>query len=322
MTIFENLVYNENTFTELFKNIMKFKVFRREFLSLIDYDFSVEDIEFENFSTQKTTDNGRPDLIISTQTIEIYIEIKVWNTILTSNQPSGYLKELEGIPKSKKMLILLTPKNYKYLDIYDKRKSQDNSNIKTQTIFWSEIIYRIEQEEIFEGNPLLNEYLELLKEWFEPKHVEIDNKFLEIMYNIDTPSSLEKLTDLINQVKTELQKSGVEITSNKTNILNEYGFYCDSIDSYSLYIGEWFDYWKETGNPFCIAIHTNNEQILNQFNIECKQQGFTKPELFENTNWWVCNISLKINESTIEIITDKTKKIIDKLKNTTLQHML
>jgi len=314
MTIFENLVYNENTFTELFKNIMKFKVFRREFLSLIDCEFSGEHIDFENFSTQKTTDNGRPDLIISTQSLEIFIEVKVWNTMLTDNQPLGYLKELEGMSKNNKMLILLAPKNYKYLDDYNKRKSKDKSTIKTQTIFWEEIIYRIKQEELFEGNSLLKEYFELLKEWFEPKNVEIDDKFLEIMYNIDTPNSIEKLTDLISKIKTELQKSGVEITSNKSNILNEYGFYCDSGDSYSLFIGEWFEYWKATGNPLCIAIETKNKQILNQFKIECEQQGYVKPMLFDDSNWWVCNIGLDRNENVVEIITNTTKKIIDKLK--------
>jgi len=143
MTIFENIVYNENTFTELFRNLMRFKVFRREFLNLIDFDFSEELIDFDCFSTQKTTENGRPDLVISTQTLEIYIEIKVWNTILTNNQPEGYLKELERIDKNEKLLVLLTPKNYKYLKVYNERKKLFNSKIRTQTIFWSDIIEKL-----------------------------------------------------------------------------------------------------------------------------------------------------------------------------------
>ena len=315
MTIFENLVYNENTFTELFRNIMRFKIFRREFLSLIDYDFSCEDLDFESFSTQKTTQNVRPDLVISTPTLDIFVEIKVWNTALTVNQPNGYLKALEESNKDNKILVLLTPKNYKHLSNYNDILLKTKSNIKTQTIFWSDIIEKIDQEEIFQGNSLLSEYRELLREWFEPKQIEINNKFLEIMNSPDTPNSLEKLTDLINQIKTELQKSGVEITRNRTNILNEYGFYSDTGDSYSLYVGEWFYYWKETGNPFCIAIKTDNEELLKDFQEMCKSQNLEEPKIFGDRNWLTYNIKLNnINDNVVETLTNIIKIIIKIVK--------
>jgi len=149
----------------------------------------------------------------------------------------------------------------------------------------------------------------------------IDNKFTKLMYNIDTPKSLEKLTNLINRVKTELQKSGVEITSNKTKILDEYGFYCDVSGLYSLFIGEWFYYWKETGNPFCIAIQTDNKLILKAFSIECNLQSLTSPKLFKDTNWLTSNIDLSNdeNELNIETIAEKIKNVIEKMKSTTAQ---
>jgi hypothetical protein len=324
MNIFNNLVYNENTFTELFKNIMRFKIFRKEFLGLIDGDVSDENIDFDSFSTQKSTENGRPDLVISTQHSEIFIEIKVWNTPLTDNQPSGYLKELEVIDKSNKILVLLIPKNYKYLDRYHERIWKAKSEIKTQIIFWSEIIDKMDREKIHEENALLSEYRELLREWFEPKQIEINHTFLNIMYSLDTPNSLEKLADLIREIKNELMKSGVEVTSKKTDVMVEYGFYCDHHDSYSLFIGEWFDYWKETGNPLCIAIQTNNKQILNLFSDECTLQGFAKPEDFKDkkdkdTHWLTSKIELSSKGNAVEIIAEKTKNIIDKLRSTDAQ---
>lgn len=144
------------------------------------------------------------------------------------------------------------------------------------------------------------------------------------MYSIDTPKSLEKLTNLITQVKTELQKSGVEITSNKTKILGEYGFYCDITDLYSLFIGEWFYYWKETGNPFCITIQTNEEHILKAFSTECNLQGLTAPELFKDTNWLTSSIKLSNDETelNIETIAEKIQSVIEKIKSTTAQQKI
>ncbi len=325
MTIFENIVTNENTFTELFKNLMRFEGFRNEFLSLIECDFSQEAIDFDCFSTQKSTDNGRPDLVISTHNIEIFIEIKVGNATLTENQPKGYLKELESVNKSKKLLILLAPSKYNQLGKYNKCIESYNNEkkaikIKSQTIFWSDVIASIDQKELFKGNSLLTEFRELLKEWFEPQRIIIDSKFTKRMHNIDTPKSLEKLTNIITQVKNELKKNNIKISSTKTSFLNEYGFYCndDKHNTYQFFIGEWFQYWKETGNPFCIAIKTNDKNISQNFISECQLQELNTPELFNNTKWLTCNIELPTDEKGlfVENISVKLTSIIEKLQNT------
>jgi hypothetical protein len=312
MTIFDNLVYNENSFTELFKNLMRFKVFRREFLSLIDYDFSTENFEFENFTTQRTTSNGRPDLVISTEMTEIFVEIKVWDTVLTNNQPTGYIKELESSNKSNKILILLSPSNYKFLSEYEIKKKESASNVFTQTIFWTDIIDKFDQEEIHDGNPIFHEYRELLREWFEPRKVKIDNKFLEIMYNVNVPDSLIKLSEFISQLKIELQKRNVDITCNKTNILSEFGFYCDKKDSYSLFIGEWFEYWSAKGTPLCITIHSSHEEIKNRFTELCELYKFKKPEYYNN--WLTSDINLSIGDDQLGLISDKIYSITDELR--------
>ena len=79
-------------------------------------------------------------------------------------------------------------------------------------------------------------------------------------------------------------------------------------------MGEWFDYWEETGNPLCITIHTDNDQILKLFSSECENQGFSKPEIFKDTNWLTSKISLDNNENIVGLITEKIKNIVDKLK--------
>jgi len=52
---------------------------------------------------------------IRSEDVEIFIEIKVWDTSLTDNQPVGYLKELVCIDKKYKGLVLIVPENYKHL---------------------------------------------------------------------------------------------------------------------------------------------------------------------------------------------------------------
>lgn len=64
---------------------------------------------------------------------------------------------------------------------------KNETKIKTQMIFWSDVIASIDQKELFKENSLLTEFRELLKEWFEPQRIIIDSKFTKRMHNIDTP---------------------------------------------------------------------------------------------------------------------------------------
>jgi len=301
MTIFENLVYNENTFTELFKNLMRYKVFRKLFLELIDSNLLNQDIQFEDFSTQKSTENGRPDLVISTDEVEIFIEIKVYDTTLTPNQPNGYLLELEKKDgKTMKQLVLLTPREYKYLEEYNNRKKEYQSVINSKTIYWESIIKKVVEEEIHESNPILTEYLNLLKEWFEAPKIFINYQFTQFMNDKYLPRNLEKLTSIIDQLKVNLQRSGLKITNSKKKILDEYGFYCDS-DGYLLFIGDWFEYWKYSGNPLCIALRTEDENIIKRYTKAVQGQSFSDVQKFYKPEWYCSSIHLNLDQGEVNI---------------------
>lgn len=109
--IFQNIVVHENSFTELFRNFLRFKSFRDAFLKkYISEIIEVEEITINNFQTQVfTKSDGIPDLVFSSEKYEYVFEIKVKNCALTNNQPEGYLEYLRKINKPHKGLYLLAP---------------------------------------------------------------------------------------------------------------------------------------------------------------------------------------------------------------------
>lgn len=292
MTIFDNIITKENSFTELFRNYMCYKSFRDLFLALANITSTKESIAFEHFTTQQSSNHCRPDIRISTEDIEIFIEIKVWDTYLTDNQPIGYLQELEEINKSYKSLILIVPYGYKYLHEYEQRKEQYPTSINCQTIYWNDIIKIIEQEEINVGHPILDEYLQLLKEWFQAPKIIINNSFLQSMNNKNTPDSILKLTKIINLIEGEITKRGISI-SKKRSFLEEYGFYVEG-DNYSLFIGEWFYFWQKSAYPLCISFKSTDDRLIDLFKNESKNI-IARKLTYENKEWLTAGISLDLD---------------------------
>lgn len=318
MTIFDNIVKDENTFTELFKNLLGFKAFRLAFLDLLKIEFSKEEIESERFFTQKNTDNGRPDLILSTDEILIFFEVKVWNTNLTNNQPAGYLKALEKADQKVKCLVLLIPDHYVHLDEFNRSKEESNSKIETQVIRWNDVSRQMDKLELFDGNPILQEYRNLLKEWFEPEPIILNDKFMETMFTSKTPESLVTTANLVDQVKHEMQKRGEQITYMKKDLLDEYGFYINysKEHQFNFFFGEWLRYWREEGKPICFCIYPENDDKANLFKQVVKSKGFPEPTIFKDTPWLASFLTFENSTVQVDVqdIANKLKSIIDELK--------
>lgn len=314
MTIFDNIVYNENSFTELFKNYMRYKTFRDQFISLIGIVPPNIIIDFEHFTTQVSSNNCRPDMRISSENVEVFIEIKVWNTRLTENQPLGYIKELEKVTKQYKALILIIPNHYKYIFEYNRRNKEYSTTINKKIIHWDDIIKFIEENEIHQGNPMISEFLELLKEWFEPKKININSDFIAAMNNKQTPESINNLVEIITQLNTEVTKRGF-ITRKKNNFLEEYGFYVEN-DKFSLFIGEWFHYWQNEGKPLCISLQTQEDLIYQLFKEQCNSFSNESPKYFNN-EWLTIGISID-TDFNIKVVLENLYNLITILNNNSL----
>ncbi len=313
MALFDNLVKDENTFTELFKNYLKYESFKEAFLELITLDFPKNEVSFSHFSTQYGTENGRPDIVISNNTTKIFIEIKVSNTKLTPNQPVGYLKELEKSIESYKGLVLLIPEDYENEDEYESRKIEYPSQIQTQTLTWTTVLKKFNTEENSK-EALLNEFIKLLKEWFEPKPIIINQQFADIMFNSNTPKSLESLTSLIDQVHKKLL--GKESLSDfKKDILDEYGFYYSQNAEFTFYFGVWYYYWKLKGQPLIISVQTKNKDIKKLFYKTVEELGFSKPELEIESKQHISQIILDISTDKYDVkdLVSKLEQLITKL---------
>jgi len=114
--IFLNVVTSENLMTELFRNLLSFKIFREPFIELFIERDKVKRIDFDDIGSQYFTAQGIPDLIVINEDYEIFIEIKIGNTSLTDNQPDGYLQYLKDVKNKEKWMIFLIPKDYMQLE--------------------------------------------------------------------------------------------------------------------------------------------------------------------------------------------------------------
>lgn len=277
MNIFDKLVYNENTLTELLRNMLRFDDFRRIFLNLIEHPN--QEINFEHISAQQGITNGRPDLIISNNQVDIYIEIKIQDAFLTDNQPLGYLKSLHS-RKSKKYrsLVLLIPSDYKHLSEYKNRLDAWNTlvsdDIATKIITWTDLIHVIQQFQLHSGNPILAEFTNLLKQWFEPKRIILGPTFHHIMFDKNTAHALKDLSLVITQFHDQFIREEFKISYFKKNILNEYGFTILLHEEVEFFFGLWFAYWQDCSYPLCFGIRSARPEIIDEWVSQMNKQSF------------------------------------------------
>lgn len=309
-SVFDNIVKNENAFTELFYNYLKFGVFRVLLLDLIAFDFDKENIKYSNFDTQYYLSKfGRPDLALLSNEVEILFEIKVYNTSLTSNQPSAYYNYLKTKnTKKHKALILIAPDNYYDLDRYNRELSiinDSNDRIFTQIIYWNDIVRQIEKKDITEISPLFKEYTSFLTVWFQMKSTFLDSLNVTNMFGKEFPESLYKTLVIVDNVFKELKKQKFNVWRTNDKYFEEYGFAFQLPNDEIIFFGMWFDYWRDNGNPICIGLDGDSKTHIEIINNELIHKNLS--ELIEYKNWYVTFI----DKTTLMDI--NSEKIISKL---------
>jgi hypothetical protein len=309
-SVFENIVKNENSFTELFYNYLKFGVFKSIFLELIDFDFDKGSIKYSDFDTQYSVSKfGRPDLVLINDELEILFEIKVYNTSLTANQPTSYYKHLKSKSKKKyKALILLAPDDYYDIERYRNELLIVNDNedkIFTQIIYWNEIVRQIEKKDITEISPLFKEYSNFLTSWFQMKSIFFDSLNATTMFGKEFPDGLYKTLVIVDNIFRELKKQKFEVWRTNDKYFAEYGFSFQLPNEETLFFGLWFDYWRDYGNPICIGLDGDTKTHLKIVNDNLKQKNLC--ELVEYKDWFVSFI----DKSTL--MDSNSEKIISKL---------
>jgi hypothetical protein len=178
--LFHNIANNENSFTELLCNLLNLRdiQFKKIFFKFLEKIETPKEYEFDTqYRTDKKQNNGRPDLIISSDEEIFFIEIKINNNGLTKNQPKGYLKELAKMDYKIKNLYFIIPTDYSHKDELDKLLKHNRVlNIPTKILFWEDFFKIFKEEYSLKTNDIISEFFQLIKEWFGYDHISLPKK--------------------------------------------------------------------------------------------------------------------------------------------------
>ena len=267
-TIYDNLIKDENSLTEALRNNLKIKSFRDVFLDNMGIDWIDNDsISFEDIETQvRIGIHGQPDLVIRTKDIEILIEIKVYDTQTTSNQPNGYLAYLNTIDRNFKALVFLVPDGYFQIREIKMKLEENRDNCDSSIVTWNSLINLINRKELAAFNSLLTEFQTFLANWFLPTKQIFTQNNTNCMFSKDFGESLEKTLRLIDNIEDDLKKRGYKVKNSRKKYFEEYGFYIDNMEGETLlFFGLWLEYWKTTGSPLIIGLESKLSGINKEF---------------------------------------------------------
>ena len=342
--IFYNVIRNETSLTEVFCNLMKFKVFRDLFINIVNQkrkklslaEFQISSIKYNDFSTEKDLKDdssrlGRGDLILKDKDGEYIFELKIEKyRKLTDHQPASYLKYLEN---KDSRLFFIIPKGYIHKnDIYTRWKNAtgySKEKIENHIIFWEDIIKEIKKEELNKLNLFINEFCNILDyRWFNYPNI----KFLEYEIELLFQEQKNKKKDLAMLQDTNLPKiisklfKVVEKADDKLGKSEEakgdayYGYIVKNKDiskNIEIWFGVDFEIWEKCSFPLTIQISSEDEQEMEKI----KSLDFTTKFQYEDgieTTFIGLKRDVFENEESniIEVFVDKINEIVEKMKQT------
>ena len=243
--LFQNIVNDENSFTELLCNLMSFE--HLQFKEKFFYFLEIKNPEKYDFDTQYRTDkeqnNGRPDLIISSDDTIFFIENKVNNSRLTKNQPKGYLKELAKMNYKEKSLFFIIPKYYTHIDELNNKLIKYNRDLKiyTKILFWDDFFEKCRKINFSETNDILSYFFQLIKEWFGYEHIALPKKG-DIEMNVkEFGKQLLDFERTVYTIENLISSNGFMTKPHKGNG-GEIGFGISDKKNNSI---GWFEIWTE-----------------------------------------------------------------------------
>lgn len=246
-SIFHNLVNNEDDFTELLCNMLKFKDFETIFSKFLGIESEKIYIETQ----YRTKKNGRPDLVISYDDGIAFIEVKVGDTKLTNNQPEGYIRGLSSKKEQNKKLYFIVPKNYYYQDDLENRITIiKERKIDIECKNWECFFEYCKEKRIYSRDKIFNEYYTLLKSWFGYETIFFAKEEQNIMKK--NGEIMDKAGKFLACISSRLGQNGYK--SKWSEGPNEIGFTINKKDVYYGWVGMWFPLWKDTGNCFIYSL--------------------------------------------------------------------
>ncbi|HPD81137.1 MAG TPA: PD-(D/E)XK nuclease family protein [Spirochaetales bacterium] len=301
--LYKVAVSNENTITEVFVNLLRWKFVRDILLKSIGLGEYIDLIDYEDISTQVTIiQQKRVDIVIENNDLVIYIENKIHeNTQLQESQSTIYYESLSRKYQKTKIMLYLIPEEYIHVDkLMDKNNNQNIITIKT---YWHNAFYHILKTEVQEANIILKESIDFMlkslsllttKKAFTKQEAFImfDKSTIKTVY--DLLKKIERYSGVIiekiyNKYKTKFN------LEKYSSIFNEskYGHCVIAKDgSWPIFFGYFFDIKNE---KYLLSLRLN-KSIINNLDL------LKEIEYYEENNMYYIAIPKTILEDDNDVI--------------------
>lgn len=270
--IFDGLVTNERTYTELFRNMCRYRFFRDAFARFvteaIGQDLPQAESALSEFSFQSaqvetqlhSKDSGTyPDVVIDTGELRLVIEMKTntW-TGFQDSQPDTYLEDLGKHHAEYKGLVVLIPRYHSHKrSIEDKvvkhRKASGNRPF-ILLLYWEDFIVQLEDAGARELNSVFRDYLDLSNDWFVNGRITLNPIQISTLQQ-SMGAALFSLRALVEVIRARLSGSDHVKLSRLKMTDYDFGFLISDTDRTIGYFGVANYAWIHGASPILIGVH-------------------------------------------------------------------
>ena len=253
INLFDGLENENNVSTLLVNLIKKYPTLENKWKNFLKIN-NIDLIETEISLKRKKLKYGRIDIHIENNSNKILIENKIWRyRELTDNQPSNYIKYIEGEEDKKdSKLIFLIPKHYHHEnELKDKKLS-----IK----YWEDFIVDLKKDDFHKMNIFIEEFVEFMENILSISYIHLTksekillNKKGISMKSQNIPQIMKKL---ISNVDSVIDGGKIKVTNrNKPTEYDGYGYEL-KLENSELFIwfGIEYDIWQKYESPIIIWI--------------------------------------------------------------------
>lgn len=255
LNMLRGVVRDENTHTKLLYNLMQLDDLRGPLLTLLFKSGSCALAAHLDMETQaKLDDNcGCADLVIDKDPdVCAILEVKLLQSCgLTGNQPDAYIRFLSGKRRTERLLTFLVPRRWKYRNrLHSLFNNSKDRSVSTRIVEWEELVDLLESKQLSNLNPILTEFRNLLVGRYKTKPVNFSTGEVEMLFSKETAAAVSKLYELIEKVREK--SDGYNQTGQRSD---PHGIYFhDSQNEEIFWIGNWPEFWRETGNPMAFGV--------------------------------------------------------------------
>lgn len=312
--IFDGLVTNERTYTELFRNMCRYQFFRDAFArfvrdhrsqdqsrattALADFSFGFAHVETQYYSEDSGT---YPDVIIDTGELRLVIEIKTntW-TEFQESQPDTYVADLKRHDDREQGLVVLIPRYHSHqesiirkIDVHRKDRG-DRPFILL--LYWEDFIQRLEDAGARELNSVFRDYLDVSNDWFVNGRITLSSTHISVLQK-PMGRTLFSLRALVEVIHSRFSHSaGIKLSRIRMTDY-DFGFYISDADKTIGYFGIANYAWIYGPSPVLFGVHS--EYVGN-----VGAQGLLPTEKEGGLHYWGLSRPLLTGPKVVETMTN------------------